>query len=81
LNFPLKEGEISMETRSRWYKVANLVEKALRDEELLEAIRGGEKEARLEILRQNDFTEEDIDQLWKDFNYLYPEVRTAVPFW
>jgi len=70
-----------MNDKSRWGKVAQLIDDALADESLRKKLQEGSREEKLEILTERGFTEEDKKNLEKDLQLLTPEMMTAIRFW
>ena len=70
-----------MNDRSRWGKVAQLIDDVLVDEKLRKTLQEGSREVKWEILAERGFTEEDKMNLEKDLQLLSPEMLTAIRFW
>lgn len=70
-----------MNDRSRWSKVAQLIDDALVDEKLRKTLQEGSREVKREILAERGFTEEDKMNLEKDLQLLSPQIMTAIRFW
>ena len=70
-----------MNDKSRWGKVAQLIDDALVDEELRKTLQVGSREVKWKILAERGFTEEDTKNLEKDLQLLSPEILTAIRFW
>ena len=70
-----------MNDKSRWGKVAQLIDDALADEKLRESLQTGGREVKWKILAERGFTEEDKRHLEKDLQLLSPEIMTAIRFW
>ena len=70
-----------MNEKSRWSKVAQLIDDALADERLRKTLQEGSREVKREILKERGFTEEDKISLEKDLQLLSPQIMTAIRFW
>ncbi|TET85355.1 MAG: hypothetical protein E3J37_02065 [Anaerolineales bacterium] len=70
-----------MNDKSRWGKVAQLIDDALADESLRKKLQEGSREDKLEILTERGFTEEDRVNLEKDLQLLTPDASAAIRFW